>query len=208
MKNHRPHPSAARAPWLVLAVLLLSACAPSLPRSYVVLVPDPDGAVGQVVVSGPKGRQVLTEAGQVAAIDGSAVNIVMNHAEVDAAFGDAKAAQPVLPGHFMLYFMSGNTQLTAASEKELQNILSYLKDRPPQAMTEVVVIGHTDTVGGDADNVILSTQRATLVAERLRASGVKFTSLKQEAHGEKNLLVRTADNVDEPRNRRVQVTVR
>ena len=208
MKNRRPYPSASRAPWLVLAVLLLSACAPSLPRSYVVLVPDPDGAVGQVVVSGPKGQQVLTEAGQVAAIDGGAVKTVMDHAQVDAAFGDAKAAQPVLPGHFMLYFMLGNAQLTAASEKEFQNILSYLRARPPQAMTEVVVIGHTDTVGGDADNVVLSTQRATLVADRLRATGVKFTSLKQEAHGEKNLLVRTADNVDEPRNRRVQVTVR
>ena len=208
MKNDRPHPLASRAPWLVLAVFLLSACAPSLPRSYVVLVPDPDGAVGQVVVSGPKGQQVLTQAGQVAAIDGGAVKTVMDHAQVDDAFGDAKAAQPVLPGHFMLYFMSGNARLTAASEKEFQNILSYLMARPPQAMTEVVVVGHTDTVGGDADNVVLSNQRATLVADRLRASGVKFTSLKQESHGEKNLLVRTADNVDEPRNRRVQVTVR
>jgi outer membrane protein OmpA-like peptidoglycan-associated protein len=44
---------------------------------------------------------------------------------------------------------------------------------------------------------------ALLAAERIDPGSLEITS-----HGEANLLVPTADNVSEPRNRRVEVTVR
>jgi len=56
-------------------VLGLVACGTPMPRSYVVLLPDADGTVGQVIVSGSKGSQVLTQSGQVAALDGGTVNV-------------------------------------------------------------------------------------------------------------------------------------
>lgn len=192
----------------LLLALLLSACGTRLPNSYVVLVPDPDGAVGQVIVSGNKGHQVLTQSGQVAAMDGGAVNIVMSFGQIATEFGDARTAQPEPPEHFMLYFLSGGTRLTPESEIEFAEILSRWKVRGQHAISEVVVIGHTDTVGSDESNVALSMQRARSVADRLRDAGMKLGALTLESHGEKHPLVPTKDGVPEPRNRRVQVTLR
>ena len=57
---------------LTLAALL-AGCAG--PRSYVVLLPSPDGSVGQVVVQGQRGEQVLTQAQQGSALDGGAPHL-------------------------------------------------------------------------------------------------------------------------------------
>lgn len=193
----------------LLMALVLSACGTTtLPKSYVVLVPDPDGAVGQVTVSGKRGQQLLTQSGQVAGTDGRAVNTVLGDAQIDATFSEAKAAQPVPPEHFMLYFLTGGPHLTAESEIEFAEILNRWKLREHQAVREVVVIGHTDTVGSDETNVALAMQRARAVADRLRDAGMNLSALTLESHGEKNPLVPTKDGVAEPRNRRVQVTIR
>jgi adhesin transport system outer membrane protein len=189
-------------------LLLLAACAPTIPRSYVVLVPDADGAVGQVIVSGPKGSQVLTRAGQVAGIDGKEVKAELGGAQFEADFSAAQAAQPAPPEHFILYFVSGGIQLTEESETQFADLMNRWKSRVAQSIVEVVVIGHTDTVGSAEDNVVLSGQRAKVVADRLQAAGMKFSALTLESHGEKNLLIPTKDGVAEPRNRRVQVTIR
>lgn len=193
---------------LLGALLLMTACAPTIPRSYVVLVPDLDGAVGQVIVTGEKGRQVLTRAGQVAGIDGNEVKAALAGAKFDADFSDAKAAQPVPPEHFLLYFVSGGIRLTDESEIQFADILTRWRTRGAQAIVEVVVIGHTDTVGSAENNVALSAQRSKAVASRLQAAGLKLSALTLESHGEKNPLIPTKDGVPEPRNRRVQVTIR
>ena len=195
-------------PVLLGTMLLLAACAPTIPRSYVVLVPDPDGAVGQVIVSGPQGKQTLTRAGQVAGIDGKEVKAAVGGAQFDADFSAAKAAQPMAPEHFMLYFISGGTRLTEESEIQFTELLNRWRSRGAQNVVEVVVIGHTDTVGGADNNVVLSAQRARVVADRLQASGMKFSAITLESHGERNPLIATRDGVSEPRNRRVQVTIR
>ncbi|WP_159594348.1 OmpA family protein [Hydrogenophaga sp. BPS33] len=189
-------------------LLLLTACASKMPASYVVLVPDPDGAVGQVMVTGAQGQQVLTRAGQVAGIDGREVKTELQPAQFNADFSDAKAAQPAPPEHFMLYFFTGGARLTAESERQFAEILNRVRARGADAVVELVVIGHTDTVGSADDNLVLSAQRAQAVADRLRASGLKYSALTLESHGKTNPLVPTRDGVAEPRNRRVQVTIR
>ncbi len=193
---------------LLSMLVLLTACAPTIPRSYVVLLPDLDGAVGEVIVSGQKGRQVLTRSGQIAGIDGVAVKAEMSEAQLTTDFSAAKSALPLRPEHFMLYFISGSTRMTAESETNFGEILNRWKSRGVDTVVEVAVIGHTDTVGKDEDNLVLSAERAKLVANRLRASGLKFSSLTMESHGKRNPQVPTKDGVDEPQNRRVQVTIR
>jgi outer membrane protein OmpA-like peptidoglycan-associated protein len=197
-----------RATGLLGALLLLGACAPTIPRSYVVLVPDPDGAVGQVIVSGPKGNQMLSRAGQVAGIDGKEVKAELDGVQLKSDFSAAQEAQPAPPEHFVLYFLSGGIQLTDESETQFTDLMNRWKTRAAQSIVEVVVIGHTDTVGSAEDNVVLGAQRAKVVADRLQVSGMKFSALTLESHGEKNLLIPTKDGVAEPRNRRVQVTIR
>ncbi len=197
-----------RAAFALSVALMLSACAPTIPRSYIVLVPDPDGTLGQVTVSGNKGNQVLTRSGQIAGTNGAAVSLMMSSEQLNTEFGAAKAAQPPQPEHFTLYFTSGGTRLTQESEMQLTQILTRWRARSQNAMTEVAVIGHTDTVGSAESNVVLSMQRAKAIAERLREAGLDLSALTLESHGEKHLLVPTKDEVPEPRNRRVQVTIR
>ena len=61
--------------------------------------------------------------------------------------------------------------------------------------------GHTDTVGDASYNLRLSRQRAQSIAAWFRQRGLKIP-IAYAGFGETALLVKTADEVDEPRNRR------
>ena len=66
--------------------------------------------------------------------------------------------------------------------------------------------GHTDTTGDAELNMALSQRRAEAVREFLMARfSVAPTRLVAAGLGETQLLVQTGDNVNNPRNRRVQV---
>lgn len=193
----------------LMAAAVLAACATPAPApkstSYVTLLPSPDGAVGMVVVSGSKGEQVLQQARQAALLDGSQAPAPVDEALFAQDFGEAMAARPVLPEHFILYFESGGAQLTADSLAKLQTIVDSVGQR---ATVDVSVIGHSDTVGKAEANAALSLKRAQTVADLLKSKGLKAEALSVESHGERNLLVPTPDETPEPRNRRVEVTIR
>jgi outer membrane protein OmpA-like peptidoglycan-associated protein len=72
----------------------------------------------------------------------------------------------------------------------------------------VGVIGHTDTLGDKLYNLNLSMRRAAAVRDLLVQNGVPAKHMETTSHGEKNLLIKTGDNVGEPKNRRVEVVVR
>jgi outer membrane protein OmpA-like peptidoglycan-associated protein len=64
------------------------------------------------------------------------------------------------------------------------------------------IAGHTDTVGNAAYNLKLSQARARAIAGWFRKRGVRMP-IAYEGFGETAPAVKTLDNVDEPRNRRV-----
>ena len=70
------------------------------------------------------------------------------------------------------------------------------------------VVGHTDTAGSKEYNYRLSRRRAEAIARLLVAGGVAPDLLEITSHGKDNPVVPTGDNVSEPRNRRVEVTIR
>jgi outer membrane protein OmpA-like peptidoglycan-associated protein len=72
----------------------------------------------------------------------------------------------------------------------------------------VVVIGHADTLASSAYNEKLALRRADRVAELLRQAGLQSHTLNTESRGKRDLLVKTPDNTFEPKNRRVEVSVR
>ena len=188
---------------LVLAlVALLSACA--APISYVALLTSPDGKLGQVTVTGPQGSQVLTRDHTATTLDGKTPPYEVTPKQLQADFGAALAARAPLPEQFLLYFSQGS-ELTPESKRVLERVLERAKVR---ASLDISVIGHTDTQGASAANQALALQRATAMAAQLRALGLQSVVMAVESHGENNLLVPTADNVAEARNRRVEITLR
>ena len=192
---------------LVLSVLA-SGCStppPPPPRSYVALLPDASGSVGQVSVQGQRGEQRLTQASQATLLDGSGTSFVVSPEQLQKDFGSALAASPVLPEQFLLYFESGGSALTVDSEKLLLDVVARARSRQS---VDLSVIGHSDTQGKADANEALALQRAQSIASRLSGLGIASTAITIESHGERNLLVPTPDETVEPRNRRVEVTLR
>jgi outer membrane protein OmpA-like peptidoglycan-associated protein len=72
----------------------------------------------------------------------------------------------------------------------------------------VQVTGHTDREGSDDDNDRLSQRRAEDILAVLATEGIPAELMIAVGRGEREPLIQTADGVQEPRNRRVEVTVR
>jgi len=181
----------------------------SFPASAVVLLPDADGRVGVVELSSAGVTRTLDQAHQGAAIGGPGeapgAAFIARREDIARIFGSTMAAVPEPVVRIILYFESNGTDLTAASRARLAELLGILKGR---AAAEVDVVGHTDRVGSNAYNVKLSRARAELVRDRIVAIGVEPGRITTTSHGEVNPLVPTADEVPEPRNRRVEIVIR
>ncbi|WP_148300457.1 OmpA family protein [Holophaga foetida] len=172
-------------------------------------MPDADGGVGVVEVRNAQGRQALDRPRQSVQVVGAdqapGKPEILSDARIQADFGAAIAAQPKAPLHFILQFETGSTTLTAASRPLIGKILEAIQERSP---LDVGVVGHTDTSGSDERNNLLARQRAETVAQLLVDAGADPAVLEIKSHGKAVLLVPTGDQVPEPRNRRVEVTVR
>lgn len=177
---------------------------PTAPKETVVVLPSADGHIGTVVVQRGDNRQVLNQPYATSRSDEEKV-VQLSAAEVKETFGTTLQALPARPSAFMLHFVIGTDELTPESKEELQKVLAALKDRP---LPDVLVIGHTDTVGEMGWNDRLSLQRAETVKGFLVEIGIPAERITTAGRGERELLVPTADEVDEPRNRRVEINVR
>ena len=175
----------------------------------VALLPDPDsGAVGRASVSGLGGSVELSEARASTVVAGrNAPTPVkpLSEDESDRLFGDLLKALPSVPQHFVLNFQFDSDELTAESLALLPQVLNAVKG---YQFPEVQVIGHTDTVGTPASNITLGMRRAEMIRKQLIDIGLDPALIEIVSHGEADLLIKTADDVPEPRNRRVEITVR
>lgn len=192
----------------VLSVLV-AGCATPPPtplREMVVVLPDADGKVGKVVVNPGPRELVLDSAYAAARTEGEKTRQDRaNPEELRQVFGSTLAAQPQKPFTMVLHFIEGKDELTEDSRLIAGKVFAEIAKRPAP---EVIIYGHTDTVGSDADNLTLSQRRANRVREDLVRLGVSAAGILAEGRGERELQVPTADNVAEPRNRRVEIVVR
>jgi len=189
----------------VVAPLLVAACA--APTDRVVLLPDSDGrASGAVAVRTPRAEILLAEPYAQATVAGGRVEPGKTTAEqVRADFGAVLDMQPARARQWVVYFEAGGNTVTAASLAAIEELRAALANF---AGAEVVVTGHTDRVGPVPDNDRLSLARAGVVRDLLVAAGVRADLISISGRGERAPLVPTADEVAEPRNRRVEIKLR
>lgn len=193
-------------PLIALAAYFLTQTPP--PPDRVVLLPDADGKVGALVVKSATGEQVLDTAYAGVAVDakGAIAAAPETEATVRARYGAVLDARPPRPQSFTVYFVSGSaTELTAESRQVFEQVKSALATRPAP---EIEVIGHSDRVGKAEANDELSARRAATVRDQLEAAGIRAAAMAVSGRGEREPLVPTADEVAEPRNRRVEISVR
>jgi peptidoglycan-associated lipoprotein len=209
---------------MAVAAGLLPACGPKQVKTpeagtdpktatLIVLLPDEaGGATGRATVSS-KGPSKPSSVDLARAREATIVGInrpptrvtVMSEDEVTRQFGQVLSALPPAPQHFTLYFRFESDELTAESRALVPEILAVVKKRP---LPEIIVTGHTDTTGSSGSNFELGLKRATTVRGLLVEAGLDSASIEVASHGEAVLLVSTPDNTYEPRNRRVDITIR
>jgi outer membrane protein OmpA-like peptidoglycan-associated protein len=196
---------AVRLTMLFFLITLACSCAK---RTLVALAPDPDGKVGSISVTNEAGSVAIDTPYQATTIvgtkEGPTAPENLGKETVDRIFAQALSIQPKRPLHFLLYF-GRDIQLTPESAKLLPEIVAAIRERNS---LDISVIGHTDTVGSKEYNTELSNRRAVAVKDLLVKQGVAAHTLRTTSHGKENPLISTADNVNEPRNRRVEVDVR
>ena len=189
----------------LIAALGLTGCA----HSSLVLLPDEDGGNGQVAIlseDGSGGETLVSQANTQASLSRSRPSIRPLGAKgLSARHAALLSGLPPPPTSFTLYFLEGTTEMTQSSAPRIEDIRAEIARRPG---AEVQVTGHTDTVGNDDANDALSQKRAEEILTVLASKGFDRSIMSAVGRGERELQVSTADNVDSPVNRRVEVIVR
>ncbi len=126
-----------------------------------------------------------------------------------AALGLSAGAQlviaaPPVGGPFLVFLDSNASALDQRAADILDSAAEQLRslDRP-----RILITGHTDSAGSAGPNMELARRRAAAVQSHLGRRGVPAGAIRTVAWGETRLLVETADDVAEPQNRRVEVTL-
>jgi len=197
---------------ILAPALLLAACASAPPApaprdEAVVLLPGADGHVGAVTVRHAGQTETLSTPYATATVrqEGRLETGVTDAEQVRSTFGAALDAQPPRPVTFRLYFLGNSDELTEESKQELAKILPEIARHPAP---EIVVVGHTDRVGALEYNDALSLKRAERLRGELQQIGIPREQIQTFGRGEREPLVPTEDEVAEPQNRRVEITVR
>lgn len=101
-----------------------------------------------------------------------------------------------------IFFDTAKWDLKPESTVELDKLVALLKENPT---LPIEISGHTDDIGKDTDNLILSQKRAKSVLDYLVLKGVNPLKIKSEGYGKTHPFV--ANNSEENRrlNRRIEV---
>lgn len=162
-----------------------------------------------VVVSTDRGSSKLDQVGNFVNLTNSksAPSRVkqMSQKEIENRFAKVLAISPKAPISYMLYFEPNSTTLTQASEKTLEEAIKTMTKR---TSCSVDIIGHTDTVGSKEQNMKVSLKRAAYIQSVIAQKKVKGVKLRSKGYGEADLLVKTADNVSEAKNRNVEIFIK
>ena len=191
--------------FLIVIFGLLCGCKST---TTLILLPDDNGNVGAITVKSNADERVIDKAYDSVSTNASNNGLTeinaLDKAQVNRDYAELIEAQPKRVKSFLLYFSSGSTTLVPESMKMIPQILVAIKDNAP---TEISIIGHADTQGSDLLNNKLSMQRALAVERLLKEQMPTLNNVTVQSFGSKDLLIPTPPNVDELRNRRVEILI-
>ncbi len=124
-------------------------------------------------------------------------------APVSALDTGASAPMSAEDAMYLVFFDFNKSNIGAGAESVLDAVATEVKKR---GATAIEIVGHTDSSGSNAYNEKLAIRRANAVRDALSARGLDVSVMQTDGRGERELLVKTADNVREPANRRAQIT--
>ncbi len=125
--------------------------------------------------------------------DGKTINILLDPIKKDV--------KTVLNN---IFFDSGKAELRPESFTELDKLQLLLSQNPS---LQVEISGHTDDVGKDTENQILSEKRALSVAEYLIKKGVNTQNIKVKGYGKTKPIVPNISEENRQVNRRIEMSI-
>jgi len=113
-----------------------------------------------------------------------------------------EAPKPVVLNN--IFFGSGKADLLDESTVELNRLIALMKENPS---LKIKINGHTDDLGNEADNLLLSQKRAKAVVDFLINYGIEKERLSYDGFGESMPL--STDNTETARalNRRTEFEI-
>ncbi|MDX2073685.1 MAG: OmpA family protein [Alphaproteobacteria bacterium] len=124
--------------------------------------------------------------------------------ELNATHAPMASADGVDTSSYIVFF---EWNRAALSKSGLKVVAAVVDELSGQEGYEIILNGHTDTTGLERFNLTLSKKRAETVARALEKGGIDPDAIKIFAFGESDPRVPTADNVNEPQNRRVEIFI-
>ena len=103
-----------------------------------------------------------------------------------------------------VYVHLDSADLQGAGRENLKQLADSLEQNPG---TEILLVGHTDSVGQPGYNQQLSERRARTAADYLGAQGVARSRLRTSGKGEAEPIAGNDDDAGRGKNRRVEVAI-
>ena len=103
-----------------------------------------------------------------------------------------------------LTFESGKSTLKSAGQTQVAELAAIIKKYPEDRLT---VVGHTDNVGKDANNMTLSENRANTVKAMLVTNGVSAESIQVVGAGPSQPVAENTSVSGKSKNRRVEIQI-
>ena len=101
-----------------------------------------------------------------------------------------------------IYFANGKTRILETSESALQELYQFLSTRPDG---RIRIVGHTDNIGSDRSNQILSEGRCNEVKQAMIDRGIAPERIEVEGRGERDPIVPNDSEEHRQMNRRVEI---
>ena len=102
-------------------------------------------------------------------------------------------------------FPTNSSVIPASNESDIVDLVKILQDNPP---AKVTIIGHTDNVGSDKFNQILSEKRSKAMGGKLIANGISAERITTVGMGEKQPVATNKTAKGRALNRRIQVNLK
>lgn len=132
-----------------------------------------------------------------------------NMEEALAGLAAVKTAAPTPQAppaeEFLVFFNLNSARLSPQALDIVESAANFVTKR---GNARLILVGHADRTGPADYNLTLSRERAVSVETAMVRMGVPADSIQVEAKGESEPLIPTADGVEEPQNRRVEIVVR
>lgn len=103
-----------------------------------------------------------------------------------------------------VYFATDKYNINSASQETLNKLIGIFKEYPD---TNILVVGHTDSVGSEAYNMTLSKNRANSVTDYLSSNGISRSRLNTNWFGEAQPMHDNSTAEGRAKNRRVNVAI-